>query len=172
MAQRILSLDLATRIGYAHGELGRDPAFGSHTLPSTGDDIGAYLDAFDHWLGPGGHFLDRFHGVDLVVFEAPILPRITSAMTVRKLSALPAFLEWRCRRALVPVRELHLQSIKKFWTGHGRADKARMFEAARDHWGYRGLLDYQTDEVDALGGWWLAHALVAPELQPMRIAPK
>lgn len=171
MAQRILSLDLATRIGFAHGELGRDPKFGAFTLPSTGHDIGAFLEAFNEWLGVHPQFLEQFGAVDMVVFELPILPRVTSAMAVRKLSALPAFLEWRCRQARVPIRELHLQSIKKFWTGHGRADKATMMRAAVGHWGYRGLTDNQGDEVDALGGWWLAHALLAPELQPMRIAP-
>ena len=157
VARRILALDLASRIGWCRGTIGTRPEFGAHQLPSTGDDIGAYIEAFETFIddmrigtGPPHEF---------AVFECPVLPPKTSFLTLRKLYALPAFLEYKWRKAMLPadrLREMHPGSIKKFWTGKGNAKKPEMIAAAVAR-GY-DLSLRQDDEADAIATWHFAAA--------------
>jgi crossover junction endodeoxyribonuclease RuvC len=158
---RIIFLDLATRIGWAHGKIGSEPQYGAYRLPSTGEDVGLFIDAFDAWIGT--NFFWRFHCDDrtLVAYESPILPRQTSLQTTRKLQGLAAHLEWRAHRHGAEIREAHLQQVKLFWTGNGRADKPAMIARAVKL-GYLELQAEHHDEADALAGWWFACNSIAP----------
>lgn len=166
-ARRILSLDLATRIGFAFGDIGEKPEFGAHVLDrTTGEDFGRWIETFSQFLGGGNSFLQQFaaidgRGVDLVVYEAPILPRFTKVHITRKLYSLGSFLEWRCFKQGVPIREIHLQHMKRFWSGKGNAKKPDMVAAARRH-GF-DLGDKQEDEADALAGWWFTVNHISPK---------
>lgn len=146
---RLVFLDLATRIGFAYGSPLGKPSYGAHLLPSTGAEIGRFIDEFDSWLSAQRWFL---HG-SLIVYEAPILPRLTTQQTVRKLNGLAAYLEFKCYRSAIHCRQADLQSIKKFWTGNGRAKKPEMCATARAR-GYVEIGDNNGDEADALAGWW------------------
>lgn len=160
--QRLISLDLATRIGLAFGNIGREPDYCASLLDSGGDDVGRFVQSFDA-------FLDRFvfdsRGMPrhcLLIYESPVLPPQTSFKTLRKLYLLPGFLEWRCHARGLPVREATPSQVKKFWTGKGNAKKPEMVATAQ-RWGYPVREDQQ-DEADALALWWFAVEQIAPHL--------
>lgn len=92
----ILAVDLGTSTGFAYGRGDTVPAVGVLTMPSTGDDVGAFLKFFRDWFVPTIRRLqlEAAKGQDaritaalvrgdfppaeeplLVVFEAPILPQ-------------------------------------------------------------------------------------------------
>ncbi|ACL58478.1 hypothetical protein [Methylobacterium nodulans] len=143
--RKILTLDLATRCGWACGAPGSEPTYGTKVLPSTGEDIGRFADAFNTWL------LDMItlENPALIVFEAPILAGQTTLATARKLTGLAWHTEFVCRVREVRCKEAHLQSVKKFFAGSGRADKEAMIAAARRF----GWAPKTSDEADALGLW-------------------
>jgi hypothetical protein len=138
----LLTLDLATRVGWTFG-LVSDPRFkfGNHLLPSTGEDIGAFIKAFDDWLQ---QYAER---VDYIVFEQPILPRETRIETLRKLYGLTAHVEFWAKAYEVKCREAPIGKIKMFMANSGNASKDMMVAAAKRH-GYDVAND---DEADAVG---------------------
>lgn len=139
----ILALDLSTHTGWAAGPLGGRPSFGTHHLPKTGDDIGRMLVAYEDWLRAMVADVRPTH----VFFEAPILSQRT--MTARKLMGLASETERLCHRLGLPVREVNLMTVKKRFTGSGRAEKARMIEEARR----RGWDVKDDNQADALAIW-------------------
>lgn len=123
----LVTLDLATRIGWTAGpHTSRDFQFGSYTLPSTGEDVGKFAQAAHDWLR-------EFFPVPakdwLVVFEQPIMPKDAHLVTLRKLYGLAWHVEFyfsgRCE-----VAEANNSSVKKQFTGSGRAQKDDMVAAA------------------------------------------
>lgn len=139
----LLTLDLATHMGWTLGKVEQVRfSFGTHHLPSTGEDIGSFALAYDTWLCEA----IKKYKVNEIVMECPILPRETSLTTVRKLSGLAWHTEYVCACHKIKNHEAHLQQIKKFMTGSGRADKQMMIDAARRH-GYRVSDDNQADAV-------------------------
>lgn len=151
---KILALDLATKCGWACGSPDGEPTYGTKVLPSTGEDIGRFADAFNTWL------LDMLtlESPAVVVFEAPVLSGTTSLATARKLYGLAWHTEFCCRLRQVRVCEHHLQSVKKFFAGSGRADKADMIAAARR----QGWDPKDDNAADALGLWACAVHQFAP----------
>lgn len=147
---KILAYDLATSIGHAHGDshLDEPPLFGTHVLPSTGEDVGSFLDAAFRFFRGQLTMIKP----EVVVFEAPILPRETSLMTVRKLCSLAGMLEVSCKWYGVRCEEESLQTVKLFWAGKGNAKKEDMIAAAELY----GFAVKNHDEADALGLWHLA----------------
>ncbi|ACL61079.1 hypothetical protein [Methylobacterium nodulans] len=145
--RKILALDLSVAsTGWALGSPDGDPAFGHYALPSTGNDIGKLLAAFQDWLSL------KIAGEDiaLCVFEAPILSRgKTHVLTARKLMGLAGVTELICHRAAIRCVEEHLQTNKKRFAGHGHADKHTMMHVAR-RYGWDVTRD---DEADALALW-------------------
>lgn len=142
---KILALDLATRLGWACGRPDGEPSYGTKVLPSTGEDIGRFAEAYNEWL------LDMItlESPGLVVFEAPILAGQTTLTTARKLTGLAWHTEFVCRLREIRCAEHHLQSVKKFFAGSGRADKAAMIAAARR----QGWDPKDDNAADALGLW-------------------
>lgn len=150
---RLLALDLATRFGFAFGD-GGEPVFGAKQLTPSGENIAAMLGEFDDWLS----IFVKAQRVSVIVFEMPVLPRMTQLMTTRKLHGLAAFCEWRARGLQCAVYEARTQLIKKFWTGKGNAKKPDMVATANGY-GYRIAgrpldPDKQDDEADALALYW------------------
>ena len=151
---RVLGLDLATNTGFAIGDLGGVPRFGGHRLPSTGDDLGRFLAAFEDWLLG----TIRREVPDRVFFEAPILSQ--STMTARKLMCLAGETERICLRRRLPVFEVVISTAKKFITGHGQADKQMVVEAVRA----RGWMVNNDNEADACAIWLYGCATIAPKV--------
>jgi crossover junction endodeoxyribonuclease RuvC len=152
--RKILALDLATRCGWACGAPGTEPTYGTKVLPSTGEDIGRFAGAFNEWL------LDMMTLEDpgVVVFEAPVLAGTTSLATARKLYGLAWHTEFCCQMRQVRVMEHHLQSVKKFFAGSGRASKDDMIAAAHR----QGWAPKDDNAADALGLWACAVHQLAP----------
>lgn len=159
MTGGLLALDLATVVGWAHCGLGYRAVTsleaqaidrptgvlsGSHRIAAPGVGIGGFLNAFDLWLSD----LVTLHTPDILVFEAPILTGgQTSIDTARKLMCLAGVTELIAHRRQIPiVREVNVSSVKKHWTGNGRAKKFEMIDAARA----RGFAPRTDDEADAL----------------------
>ena len=153
--RKILALDLATSIGFACGAPDSEPAYGTKVLPSTGEDIGRFAYAYNEWLTDMLTIEDPV----LVVFEAPILAGKTNPSTTRKLMGLAWHTEFVCNVRQVRYMEHHLQSVKKFFAGSGRADKADMMAAARR----QGWNPKSFDAADALGLWACAVHEKAPQ---------
>ena len=143
---KLLTLDLATKTGFAVGDIssGERPLSGTHTLPSTGTDIGRFLLAFDRWVSD----LIVFHKPSLVVFEAPLFLAggKSNISTARKLMCLAGMTEYFCSKHKVMVRECNVSTIKKYFTGNGRADKPKMIAAAKA----LGFEPKDDNEADAL----------------------
>jgi crossover junction endodeoxyribonuclease RuvC len=141
----LLTLDLATRVGWTCGKP-EDTRFssGTHTLPSTGEDIGAFLEAAEQWLE------GTLNGVAQCVFESPILPRLTSIATCRKLYGLAGLAELACHRRHIRCMELSNATVKAFMgvrKAPGCRDlKAQMIDAVALH-GYQATTH---DEADAI----------------------
>jgi Holliday junction resolvasome RuvABC endonuclease subunit len=152
----ILALDLATATGFAVGEPSDPvPLFGTHTLPSTGEDVGAFGVAYEDWLLG---MVDQ-HDPELVIFEMPILPKQTSLQTVRKLTGLAFATETVCTRRRLRCREGRASTVKKQFTGYGHAEKADTQAICR-RYGWR----VQTgDEGDACALWAYAIICFAPD---------
>lgn len=144
----ILALDLATNIGWAALRLRDDPPwYGSHKLPSTGADVGRFLDEYEAWLVP--QIKSQMPAV--IVYEAPVLPPKTQIITLRKLYSLAGFTELVARRHGVECREAHMQSARKVVLGHGRPGKGK--ELKQNIMAYcrlRGWNPRNDDEADAL----------------------
>lgn len=160
--RKILAADLSSHTGWAVGRPGGIVRFGTYHLPSTGDEIGRFLVAFGEWFTA---MLD-FESPDIVIYEAPILPRQTTPMTARKLMGLASHLEVCClKRDLphhpIPCREVANATVKKFLAGHGFAKKPEMIAAAK------GLgFDVKDDnQADALGIFGYACKTLHPNIE-------
>lgn len=142
---KILALDLATQIGFAVGAPDEEPIYGTKLLPSASAALGRFGDVYDQWI------LDQldFHKPGLVVFEAPFISGTGNANTSRKLMGLCWQTEIACYRRDTMCLEHNNSSVKKFFTGNGRAEKADMIAAARR----QGWNPKTSDEADALGLW-------------------
>ena len=139
-------LDLATNVGVAVGQPSSDPRFWTHTLPSTGDDIGRFARAYDEWL----HDFITVEQPALVAFEAPILSAgKTSISTARKLTGLAWHTEFVCGARQVAYFEANLMTIKKRVAGSGKAQKDDMIAVAR-RYGWQVRTEH---EADACAGW-------------------
>jgi hypothetical protein len=140
----LLTLDLASSLGWSCGEpADQSFSYGRHQLPKTGEDIGDFLYHYRGWLHPA---LD---GVDLCVFESPVLPRTTSLATARKLYSQAGMTELVCRDRKIKCMEVNLQSIKTFMgvdRTRGADQKASMVDCVK-RYGYEPEND---DEADAI----------------------
>ena len=117
---RTLCLDLATQFGFAVGDQCGVVAHGSHKLPSTGNDIGAFLYSYQSWLSSA---ISRWEPGE-IVFESPVLPANTQLNTLRKLYSLCGVTELIAGNRQIPVREANLSSIRLHFVGVARAPKA------------------------------------------------
>lgn len=163
----LLSLDLATRLGWAAGDVMEgEPMWGSHRLPSTGEDIGTFLKAYHLWL------IAKLKEVEpaLVLMEAPMPGGgKTNMSTIAKLWNLCGHTEFVC--AMKGIR--CLQASVNEWRpafvgpGKGRISKPKtvaerlnypVIQACRQ----RGWMLEDDNEADALGLWVYGVRFVAP----------
>ncbi len=141
----LLGLDLATKVGYAIGDIMVGPTWGHTKLPTTGADVGKFLHHYRAWL-MGLISVER---PDWVAFEAPVLPDKTSLMTVRKLQGLCSITELACRDVGIDCSEANNQKVKVFMTGSGGKKGDKMIRACHA----RNWRTDDDDEADACGVW-------------------
>ena len=151
--QRVIGLDLATLTGICIGEPDEIPTLSHVRHPSTGEDVGRFLDHAEAWA----RCLIESQSPALVVFEAPILPQTTSLATIRKLQGLAGVVEMAAYRAGIETAEVQPSTVKKALTGHGgtpkgvdRKDRKKAMVAACRAYGFDPKVD---DEADAFGVW-------------------
>ncbi len=165
----ISAFDIATRLtGWAAVNGSRGPVDTAVEIGPTGDDLGKLLVKFHEYLEI--HFA-RFEP-KAVVYEAPILVvkgrhqsgRTDKLLTVRKLYAMGAHLEFFCAMRGVPCHEVSLQEVKNEVTGNNYAKKDAMVAVAR-----KVGLDLPKgpgieDAADAWGAWLLGLRHYSPEI--------
>lgn len=141
----ILTLDLATSTGWAFGSPGAVPSFGTHVLPSTGANVGRFLASHADWM----RSIISENEINHVCFEAPILPKKTQIVTLRKLYSLAGLTELMCHRHGIDCTEADNSKVKKYFAGKSYAKKPEMIAAAKD----RGFDVRNDDEADAIAIW-------------------
>lgn len=162
----VLALDLATQTGWASRNDNGSITFGSFRLPKTGDNVGAYLSAFHHWLI---EIVDLFDKPSLtVVFEAPILPKTTGIKVVRKLQGLAGHTEFICdQMGVKSCMEVNNKSVRKHFIGNGGAKRDDAKRMTIEQCTKRGFRPQNDDEADALAVLdYACHCLKLPGLVP------
>jgi hypothetical protein len=149
----LLTLDLATRVGWTYGAPGDTRfAYGTHILPSTGEDVGSFLWAFEAWFSEATRDVA---GSDLlVVFESPIMPKETSLATARKLYGLAGMAQYLCKRQNHACLEVPAAScrrmlgVRTYRSPHlpKYTVKQAVIDAVR-RWGYEPGDDDQADAI-------------------------
>lgn len=178
----LVTLDLGAVTGWAKGPAGGHlPATGYWRMASTGDDIGAYLQAAQRnlrWLMRG------CEGELCVAFEQPILVRAqydadaeraslnTNITTLRKLYSYAGLVELLALEAgATVVREIPVGAVKKALTGSGAATKLQMVEAYEAHqmrWPEGLRYSERHNVADAFGIW----VMMAGKLNPAAAAER
>lgn len=146
---KILTLDLAASTGFAVGAPGTVPRFGSHKFVSTGDNFGRHQANARAWLTS----LIFEEDPVLIGYEQPSLFGITTPATVIKLCSYASTVEEVCLRENldVTIRQINPSSLKKFFTGNGKAKKPDMVKAAHRY----GFKVDNDDEADAVAMFFL-----------------
>lgn len=117
----LLTLDLASNVGWTLGAPA-DKRFKYESVRFSGVQLACQ---FARWLD------QTLLEVDLCVFEAPILPRHTSAPAIRLLHGMAWHVELVCSDQRIECWEVSPTSVKKFVAGSGRADKLEVMREVR-----------------------------------------
>lgn len=149
MSARILALDLASVVGFAHNADPRGPRTGSKSFapPAAGSKNrlvwmpGDRWSAFTEWLNTTVEVVRP----SLIVIEQPLAEH-KSAQAARVAFGMVTRVEEAAARRRIPVREVHNSTLKAWATGSGRADKAAMVAAAQGL--YPGVFT-SDDEADS-----------------------
>jgi hypothetical protein len=161
----ILALDQATRTGFCFGAPGDNPSWGIKAFGGRGRTNGEIVSTFRLWL----------FGVccaikpTLVVFEAPYVPRMASAVVLRRLLALAGTIEAVTYELKLPCREASAMEISRFFLGRyrplGRAGKKAATIETCAQYGF----DVDDDNIaDAISLWLYAEATIAPDIAALR----
>jgi crossover junction endodeoxyribonuclease RuvC len=165
----ILALDLAAKTGFAWGHvnhgLGPDhyPLSGSAVFGKPGASMAAIFRNCRLWLKA---FISE-HQVDVVIFEAPLVPMFkagaTNINTIRILMGLPAIVE-EALYGLCDVREARVAEVRRHFLGSTKfkrtAAKALTIAACR-RLGWKPVDD---NAADALALWHYQASIFEPKL--------
>ena len=136
---RILALDLATKTGWACNINGRHSGVQSFDL-KRGESPGMRFLRCRAWLN---QMLQLLGGIDLIAYEqAHHRGGAATACCVGLVTEVLAF----AAEHGIETLPVHTGSLKKRSTGSGRANKDRMFKAARE----RGWSPEDHNEADAV----------------------
>lgn len=150
----VLFLDLALHTGWACDDPhdAARPMTGIATLPEPVDGrCGHTLSIFEAWCVA---MVERVQPVR-VAYEAPVLlPRESNFVLI----ALAGVVEMVCHRHGIPYRKLYNATIKKAFTGSGKAKKIDIIvECERRGW----VVGCDDNRADAAAGWWLMKTLAS-----------
>lgn len=148
---KILSLDLGSNMGYATGINERISTHANKDWTRKVDkdsEETAFSNesfaAFSRWLNP------IVYKVGVVVCEKPNVygtGKFSSYHAMRVLFGMYGIVQAACGEAGVSLIPVSATSVKKFWTGNGRAKKSDMIHASTGH-GFKSILDH--NECDAI----------------------
>lgn len=157
----ILSLDVATRMGWAFGSPGEYPRSGSVRLAPPGSSNGTIGRGMLRWLTD---FI-TVSQPSMIYYEVPLDPRHmgrkTTFATARILLGLPFLVETIAEaRGIFKLREAGVQDVRKHFCGTARpADKKQAVLARCRQLGWKPEDD---NAADALALWDFACAIEAP----------
>lgn len=161
----VLFHDLATSTGWAFGEPGGIPLFGSFLVARAGAGVGEFAAGYERRAYDQ---LTKFKP-DCFCFEGAFVGDKTSFDTARKLLGLVVVAEKCAFDCAVPmVRELQHSSISKFFTGSGRWKRAEGKQIIMKVCRALGWTPADHDQADALAGWAMQCHLIEPRARPMR----
>lgn len=158
----VLALDIATKMGFAEGD-GSRPLFGQVRLKLPEDSPDRAVGNIACWLR------DRLRLAlpDIIVIEAPLNPVAslargnsygTSSMAFELVGAVKGIA--RCYG--VRVRQIHVQSVRKAFVGHGRPASGK--QAVIDHCRALGIEVTTDNEADAVALWFVQQGYIFGEL--------
>lgn len=159
----ILALDSATTCGWAAGEPGGAPVWGSRKF--EGKATGQVIGMFRHWL----NHLCYEHHPTLICFESPYVPRGASKipmnpLTLRRLLGMAAMTEAVAWELRIRCNEATTLDVARFFIGTQRLKrdekKLRTIEMCRRY----GWDVSNDNEADALALWHYAESNVAPDI--------
>jgi hypothetical protein len=176
---KVLALDLATRTGFAYGDVGVEaPACGSVQLARPGSSHGAIASGFISWLAP----LLAKEKPNVVVYEAPLPPFVKigkrNANADRILTGLCFLAEGIAHcRGIFDVREARAVDVRRYFL-----DNVQMSHGFAKQWVVRkcrslGWLESADDDAaDACATWDYMCALIDPRIgvkrAPLFLLPK
>jgi Holliday junction resolvasome RuvABC endonuclease subunit len=169
---KTLALDPGGLCGFAVGELGSEPRWGTHRT-ARGASTGEALSSFAGWLRE----LLIAERPNVVAFESPYVPHRgaeipRNAATVRRLHSYAGMIEAVCWRLKIRVYEARPSEICRHFTGQGSwggrdKKKAATVRACMAFgWDVAG----QVDAADALSLWAYAEQILAPVAASQRRA--
>ena len=162
----LLGLDLGiNRTGFCVGDGSTVPLASALRYEPVGEHFGALGVPFKRDLIR----LIGDHGVERVIYEAPLKLRHDSMLTLRKIYGMGFLLETACAEIGVPCREEDPKPVKLELTGTRKADKDAMVLAARRA-GIslpRTKADGMEDAADAFAVWLVAVRLYAKQHLPL-----
>lgn len=166
MIDKILALDLGRCTGWAVGEPGGVPLYGSTSFGSDGSSYGAIGSKFGEWLRD----MILVHRPTLCVMEAPLVPQAqTNITSARILFGLAWQVEHVCYDSgLYNVREAMVQKVRAFFVAHGRLSSEAAEAAVRRKCRSLGWSPQDHNAADALALWSYQCAIVAPGLELKR----
>lgn len=157
----ILALDLAFRAGWAYGAPGGRPTSGHHRIGKVGGSDGEFFTAYHDWLCD----LITVHAPGAVCWEAPFIRGVQNLQTAKRLMGLSAVTDLVATLRQVRGHELNVATVKKFFTGSGRAEKKDMVFRARQ----LGHDVTDDNEADALACFYYAESCLYPSHAARRL---
>lgn len=152
----ILTLDLATRFGWAVGDIADGPAWGHIDLGGSGTSFGRRMLVYENWLIAE---IEDVRPME-VIYEKPIMPRgqtlVSRCMTIGPAMITEKVCEEHCVRCLW----IDNRKAKRHFAGNRNASKEDMIHAARQR-GWKVLVH---DEADALALWCVRAWQLDPKL--------
>lgn len=133
----ILALDTATRTGYCFGK-GHDLQFGHYILPKELQEEGEKFFHFSVWVSR----LIELEKPEAIIIEKPFVRGYSTFY----LFGLVAVAQAVAASFGIPVMKATPSTIKKSFTGNGKASKMDMVDRAKEK-GYQVTVD---DEADAI----------------------
>jgi len=154
-----LSLDLGSSFGWALAHNGKIVESGIVNLYSKDTHPGTRFTRFHNWLATKGK------GVKHIVYEK--ISRFESADSAKVHCGLLALTQMYCLNAGKRMTALHVNTVKKEFTGNGHAKKEEICRTAH-RLGWKGGhldTDVDHDEADAIAIMWVH--LTRNELNPI-----
>jgi hypothetical protein len=158
----VLALDIASTIGWACGDPGTVPQFGSHRIAKPGSSRGHMYRRFRLWLD----LLCSAHDPELIVYESPAVPMImngkTNIDTVRLLTGFAEHLEeWAYEK--FELREASVAQVRSHFIGSNmKSDKAKPLTVQRCRQLGWNVITF--DDADACALWDYQCGFLRPDL--------
>lgn len=161
---KLICLDVASSTGAAWSEIGGDPQW--TVFKAKGASLGEKKSRYRHWLVAMVNTIKP----DRIIFEAPFLPKVTTAATVRLLSSFAADVEEVGFDHGVKVLEVSIFEIARHFIGSAKIPREQKKEMTIAQCHRLGWMVDSDDAADALAIFSLAERTYAPEVSSRRWA--